>query len=621
MNNLKTMPLKIVSTVAFSTISIGLLPTTGSAFTFTAEPIKKSDSKLLSGFYSATGLQSNTENTLFLDTGNGLKQDYIAVDAISTDLSTTLYDDLLNMGLLHGSQYGRTVSGLLPISKMSEIEALASLKFYRQPQFTTGVGDVTSQADISIRSDIARSTFGIDGNGVTVGVLSDSFNNLGGAINDVARGDLPGAGHPLGNDTPVNVLLDLPNGGSDEGRAMLQLVHDVAPGADLAFNTAFLGQASFANGILNLADMAEADVIVDDVIYFAEPMFQDGIIAQAVNSVVQSDVSYFSSAGNGGRNAYESSFLSTGIDLGLGDFHDFDPGIGVDPFQQITVPEGTGFSLSLQWDSPFFSVSGNGSPNDIDIFLIDEAITTVLAGSNNANEGQDPVEIFSFFNDGSFGTNIFNLAISRFSGPIPNFMKYVLFGFRGEINDFNTQSGTLYGHANAVGAEAVGASFFRQTPEFGVTPPVLEPFSSPGPTPIFFDTQGNRLATPEIRQKPEIVAPDGTSTTVPGFETFFGTSAAAPHAAAAAALIKEIAPEASPEDIYTFLESTAIDMDDPLTPDFDTGFDFASGVGLIQVDRAIAAAVAPVSIPEPSGVIALLTFGAIGLSTRIRQKR
>ena len=66
---------------------------------------------------------------------------------------------------------------------------------------------------------------------------------------------------------------------------MLQIVHDVAPGASLAFASAFNGLASFAANIQSLA-AAGAKVIVDDVIYFAEPLFQDGIIAQAVNNVV-----------------------------------------------------------------------------------------------------------------------------------------------------------------------------------------------------------------------------------------------------------------------------------------------------------------------------------------------
>jgi hypothetical protein len=150
-----------------------------------------------------------------------------------------------------------------------------------------------------MRADVARATFGVDGTGVTVGVLSDSFNCLGGAAADVASDDL----------SPVTVLQELPNcgTGTDEGRAMLQLVHDVAPGASLTFATAFTGQAGFASNILSL-HAAGARVIVDDVIFFAEPMFQDGIIAQAADTVSVAGVSYFSAAFNNARHSYQSPF-------------------------------------------------------------------------------------------------------------------------------------------------------------------------------------------------------------------------------------------------------------------------------------------------------------------------
>ena len=137
-------------------------------------------------------------------------------------------------------------------------------------------------------------------------------------------------------------------------------------------------------------------------------------------------------------------------------------------------------------------------------------------------------------------------------------------------------------------ARAVGAAFYAETPAFGQDPPLLEPFSSAGPQGIYFDILGSPLPTPEIRQKPEIVAPDGTNTTFFGIDTpddadtfpnFFGTSAAAPHAAAVAALMLEADPSLTPNDIYQALQDTAIDM---LSP----GFDYDSGFGLIDAVAA-----------------------------------
>jgi hypothetical protein len=204
-----------------------------------------------------------------------------------------------------------------------------------------------------------------------------------------------------------------------------------------------------------------------------------------------------------------------------------------------------------------------------------------------ANIGGDAVDILVFQNTGSTTASA-QLAVELKSGTAPTQIKYVWFGSV-TFNEWTTQSATVFGHANAAGARAVGAADYRATPAFGVSPPVLESFSSRGGTTVLLDTSGAPVVEP--RDKPEIVAADGVDTTFfypgtgdtdgTGYPNFYGTSAAAPHAAAVAALLRDLVPNASPGDVYSALLESAIDMGAQ-------GFDSDSGAGLIQADRALA---------------------------------
>ncbi|WP_052349311.1 MULTISPECIES: S8 family serine peptidase [Planktothrix] len=557
----------------------------------------------------------------------------VAIEAVADTDSAQLLSDLKALGLQQSSVFGRVISGVIPINALDEVAALSSLRFVRpaykpiinqldnigtttsepianadsvtsqgdQAQSSdianqldnigtttsepiTNVGSVTSQGDQAQRSDIARTTYGVNGAGITVGVLSDSYNNLGGAASDVATGDLPSG---------VIVLQDLPSGGSDEGRAMLQIVHDVAPGAKLAFNTAFAGMAGFANGIINLAKPvasggAGAKVIVDDIGYPQEPFFQDGIVTQAVDQVASTGVAYFSSAANLARQSYESAF-TPGQTIGVLTYHDFDPSGAVNIFQKITLNNGV-FTPALQWDQPFASASttGAGSQNDLDMFLYadsngDGTPDQLIASSIDNNVGGDPFEFCNIQ-----GTGTAYLAIAKYNpagGPNPSKIKYVDFTkSHTTIYQFATNSSTSFGHNQSANGQGVAAAYYQKTPAFGTNPPVAEPFTSLGGTRILFDKAGNRLATPIIRNQPAITAPDGVVTTLPsssGLNPFFGTSAAAPHAAGAAALIRQTVPSATNTQIYNALKSTAVDMNTP-------GYDFLTGTGLIRADAAIA---------------------------------
>lgn len=465
------------------------------------------------------------------------------------------------------------------------------------------VGKVTSKGDRVMRAQIARRNFSIDGRGVTIGVISDSFNARKQADRDVASGDLPGRGNPLGYRQPIRVLRDLRSGG-DEGRAMMQIISDIAPGAKLLFHTAFtargrLNEQSFTRAVKQLAK-AGADIIVDDL-GFSTTLFQDGLAARTVSELVDRGVDYFSAIGNDGNRAYASPFRPAAAESTFEfrgnryEMHDFDPGQGVDLYQDVKLVQGALLSLALGWDDPSGRIS-----NDLELFLVSEPSLPVEQGNILATSVtlisagvEQPLEEL-FYNIPSNRSAHLVIARKINSASLPVQIQWISTANGAdsavtyEYVDANANNPTVYGQPNARGAVAVGAVEVRKTPVYGVNPPVLDSFSSRGGTPILLDAQGNRLASPEIRSKPELVAPNGVATTfeaVSGFNPFFGTSAAAPHAAAVAALLLQRAGgprQLSPIQVVEAMQTTAIPLDPP--------GNLRSGAGLVQADAAALAA-------------------------------
>jgi len=579
---------------------------------YKAGHMTKAGTRLVRVFSEYRTHVSSARKTPFKPSNKFLQYDQgsILVDASTSGDGSILLNDLKKLGLQNGKYYGNVVSGMFPVAVIERAVALDSLRSISASfRPINNNGSITSQGDVALRADIARLNYGVDGTGVKVGVLSDSYDTLNGAGADIISGDLPSSGVTVlgGESSYCGTLIFC----IDEGRAMLQIINDIAPGADLFFHTALGGKAGFASGITALAT-AGADVITDDVFYLNEPFFQDGVIAQAIDSVKAGGVAYYSAAGNQGRHSYEAPFVDSGeifcieffLPLGdcdptyerVGRMHDFDPGPGVDLYQSITIPEDATLTIAMQWDAPF---GGAGPKNDHDIVLLDESGSTYFEISANDNlTTKEGWEVLQFTNAAVLGQGTaFSMIITYDDvdsiGPPATLVKTIMFGNGVTINDFPTHSGTVVGHANAAGAEAVGAAFFNDTPDFGTSPPILEPFSSAGGSPILFNTNGIALPAPVIRLKPEIVAVDGVNTTFffndsygsDNIDDFFGTSAAAPHAAGVAALIKEVDPSATPDQINASLENSAFNMDVP-------GFDYNTGYGLIQADSAIAAVLA-----------------------------
>ncbi|MCG6942997.1 MAG: S8 family serine peptidase [Thiohalocapsa sp.] len=546
---------------------------------------------------------------------------YVVIDAVAAGDVERLRMDLQALGATITGVAGRMISAKLPLERMDALQALDSLRFARPAMAATHAGIATSQGDSGQLSDAARATFDVDGTGVMIGVLSDSFDCSGNGsyASDLDTGDLPAG---------IEVLDDTSPSCTDEGRAMLQLIHDVAPGAKLAFHTSFNGEAGFAQGIRDL-QAAGANVIVDDANYLAEPFFQDGVVAQAIDEVTAKGVSYFSSAGNSARQSYAAPFrpsTQTILDGTLA-LHDFDPGPGEVVWQQIDfapTPVTTVIPFSLQWSDPFFTVSGEpGAASDLDLCVSKTAgeagITSCTASDN---QGGDPVEVFAIRVPASTTPTTLYFAIGLRSGPEPTLVKYIWFKKGVQKLAFATNSPTIYGHANAAGTNAVGASAYYFTPELGQDPPLLNDFSSAGGTPILFETDG--APTFEVRNKPDFTAPDDDNTTFfgtdidmpefgepDGFPNFSGTSAAASNAAAVAALMLESDASLTPVDITAALQATATDiLNRSSGEDIGEGQDEDSGAGLINAIEAVGAARPSASAaPNPVGY-------APGLATR-----
>ena len=491
------------------------------------------------------------------------------------------------------------LTAFVPISALQELGRMAgvrSVSIAHRPH--SNAGRVTSQGVSLLRSDIANEA-GFDGTGVTVGILSDSFNTSSGfgvfdsALVDVFTGDLPATtAIPGGEGLKFLIELDPDIFGpfTDEGRAMAQIVHDIAPGANLCFATAFVSDVDFANNIRTLRTDpgCNADVLVDDATYEDEPFFSDGILAQAVDDVATSTtlpghkVAYFSAAGNDAGNGYASdlrivpdaaarsipaSFIRVNLNTippdidTSGGFHNFDPSGGFQLAQDFLFTDETDFSF--QWDDPF-DLNPSGITTDLNLLFFDPASGDFLFAVNDDNfETNRAIENFSLLTGDGPGTAAELLMVIARTGAgshLARRVKYVVFGGFADLSGFASSTTPLtFGHNSARGANGVAAFSYAADPGvFG--PPAFDPhyelFSSPGPVVIAFDSNGNRLPRPEIRLKPDITAPDGVNTTffppaeifgpadyeqgfgiADGFPNFFGTSAAAPHAAGVAALL------------------------------------------------------------------------------------
>ncbi len=461
-----------------------------------------------------------------------------------------------------------------------------------------------------VRQALGANNLSYTGAGITVGVLSDSFNNQGGAAADESDGALPAAAH-------VNVLADLPSGGEDEGRAMMEVIHDIAPGANIDFYSADIGAGTaqngqdFANAILALA-RAGCTIICDDVTPPDQPWFQSGVVANAIQTVEQEGVTYLTCAGNQGFPAYQTAWNQTSLIYGglAYDAVNFGTAQNPNPFINLTFSAGASGNIYLQWDQPW---GGAVTNLEVDSWFLSGGQETHLGGpytrAGNASYDQnDPLIAVPFNNDTSSPVTL-QISIINLAGPNPGFLKFEAYDNTGgtsvTINGQNT--GTVIAQHESPYAITVGAVDTGNTPALGASPAVSEPFSSSGINTEYLlspvganGTGGTLLATPQTLPGVGLSGVDDIATSVPDMGggtdpntgqvipgDFFGTSCATPSIAAVVALLLEADPHLLPAGVTYVLEHSTAQMANTAV----------SGAGLVQAGAAINLAL---SIPPPS---------------------
>ena len=522
------------------------------------------------------------------------------------------------------------VSAWLPISQATAVAELAGVRSVMlAPPPRKRVGSVTAESAVvehtqQINAPGLYTPSGILGNGITVGIISDSYNKATGvprASAGVNSGDLPGPGNPDGYTTSVVVLQDGSSSDTDEGRGMAEIVHDIAPAAKICFATGGASQITMAANIRNLRTNSQAncDIIADDLYFTDEPFFSDGPISQAIDDVVTSDsnvmpgkkVVYFSAAGNEGNSGYSSDLNLVSAAAGKASavgtlnftanspppgtytngFHNFNPGGATRIWTKITTDSSGTATVVLQWDDPFDTGTVT-TDYDFLVFNANGTYNSSLSSTDDNIANGEPIEMSNL---ATSTTYYLVIGLSAYSPSPATHLRFIsVAGASISGPDIAYSATSMFGHATAANANGIGAYDYNNGPDTianynsgmanpppGPYRPQLEDFSSNGGNiNIYFDKNGNRLVTPSVRQKPELSACDGVDTSFfpagsgndsdnDGFPNFFGTSAAAPTAAAIGALILEAEGgpgTQTPDQMRTLMEQSTFPHD--LDPNF-----------------------------------------------------
>jgi hypothetical protein len=490
----------------------------------------------------------------------GLVQTYIYLDAPTDQLASAL-DDLGVRIEIREDERG-VWQASIPILQLQAVARFPEVRQISLPNYPVrDAGAIMTEGDAIIRADLARSTYGLAGSGVTVGVISDGVYGLSGSQ---ASGDVPS----FVDTTTCNVVAPLDptvSAAGSEALAMMEIIHDVAPGASLMLGYWGMGRGlpngtslQFEQAVDCLAQ--NADVVVDDISFFNNGPY-DGTssvsynTSQELNNLSNPIRLYSTSVGNYAERHYQGDYVDSGVDVydlikpNHGNLHLFQAtaetvdarGLGPQHYDVVRVYNQAPYNsaaVALQWNDAW-----GASSNDYDLYVFDSAWNLVAASASLQSGTQNPTEWVGWLNQGASPADYY-VAISNYNdAAAARTFNVFFYGFGlmevtsgGPDHNFNTERSSVPNEADASdGVVSAGA-----IDQADVGHDDIETFSSRGPT-------------EDDRMKPEVTAIDGVCVTgAGGFgsgtcqttgKKFFGTSAASPHVGAVAALLLECRPD------------------------------------------------------------------------------
>jgi hypothetical protein len=474
---------------------------------------------------------------------------------------------------------GRLTEALLPPAGTPALARAGGVEDVRTPLPAVPLG--TESEGVAWSQATAWHAVGAKGAGAKVAVIDVGFAGLEARQ---AAGELPA-------DVVAMDYCDAPMGGTEpHGTAVAELVHEVAPAAELSVicvetEVDLVDALAWAKG--------RGISIVNHSVGWFNSSRGDGSGAPGSPDATAADARaqgllWVNAAGNAGQKHWSGPFTDADAD----GRHEF---AGADETNAFPVPPGRGLCAYLKWDR------WPATALDLALFLLGEPGGTVLATSDVAQNGsQRPAEAICFTN-GSQSTQTYALAVG--GGPAAAGVRLDLFVYRGGILEHATPAASVLEPASSPATLAVAAACWQGD--------ALEAYSSRGPT-------------VDGRIKPDLAGPVAVTTATygpfagcgsPGTTGFVGTSAAAPHVAGAAALLRGMFPLATAAELQAWLEADAVDLGTP-------GRDVDSGAGKLRLPTAAPdAATGQPAAPVAETTETLLVRGTVsprGLATTYR---